>query len=116
MICFVLPCQLTNNRNDRPNGIKIKLDKLSLVSRRYRLQHIPGQLCAEDTEVDWRERVTIHYRVTPVDEESNACLLSECPFGQDTSTVSDCALSPAADFLCIEKASTRFEVRGYVDV
>lgn len=84
---------------------------MGLVSRRYRLQHIPGQLCDEDLEVDWRERLTVHYRVIPVDEVSNACLLSECPFGQDTSTVMECALSPNADYLCLEEASARFEVR-----
>ena len=88
----------------------MKLDKLSLVSRRYRLQQIPGQLSKEDIEVDWRERVTVHYRVVPVEEESNACLLSECTFGEDTATVSECALSPSADYLCLEKASAKFEV------
>ncbi|CAB9513824.1 trafficking protein particle complex [Seminavis robusta] len=105
----ILSLELTNHRNDRPNGIKVKLDKLSLLSRRYRLQQIPGQFANEDLEVDWRERVTAHYRVVPVGEESTACLLSECAFGADTATISESALSSDGDYLCLEKASAKFE-------
>ena len=108
------PPKLTNHRNDRPNGIGIKLDKLSLLSRRYRMERVEGQFDDSSQavlEVDWQERVTVHYRLVPIQQEGNVCLLSECPFSSAPSSASAGALSVSGDYLCLEKANAKFQVR-----
>ena len=73
-----------------------------------------GQLLSGDAtgvQVDWRERVTVHYRLIPMERESSTCLLSECSFAKDTTTLVEGALSPTStDYLCLEKACAEFEV------
>jgi len=61
-------------------------------------------------EVDWRERLTVHYRLISLEKEGNVCLLSECPFLEETTNLVEVAQSPAADYLCLEKACAKFEV------
>ena len=106
--------QLTNHRNDRPSGINVVLNKLSLFSRQYRMDRMTGQLLSGDgtagAQVDWRERVTVHYRLVPLERDRSTSLLSECSFAEDTTTLVEGALSPSTDYLCLEKACAEFEV------
>ena len=61
--------------------------------------------------VDWQERVTIHYRLVPVEKEGNICLLSDCPFSSDAASVKASALATTSgDYLCLEKANAKFQV------
>jgi hypothetical protein len=66
-----------------------------------------GQLALE---VDWRERVTVHYKLVPIEKEGNICLLSKCPFSNAESSVTPSALSSSGDYLCLEKTNARFQV------
>jgi hypothetical protein len=95
------------------------LDKLSLASRHYRLEALQGQFCTAEQVVDvlqigWQERMTVHYRVIPLDEESKTCLLSECSFSETAeSSTKECVASDSTDYLCLERACETFEVRCY---
>lgn len=105
---------MTNDRNDRPSDIKVMLDRVSLVSRRYRLECLPGQFvdkALSQQEVDWREHVTVHFRVVPIENQEDNCILSHCSFSDEPSATAACALSSLADHLCLEKANAKFEVR-----
>ena len=92
------------------------LDKLSLASRHYKLEALPGQfLTSEENgnvlQIGWQERVTIHYKVVPLDQESKICLLNECPFTENAQcSIKECVRSEATDFLCLERARETFEV------
>ena len=103
------------------------LEKLSLSSRSYRMERLTGQFAGNESstglttlELDWQEQVTVHYRITPLDRQGSSCLLSDCPFAEEKSTSGECILSSEADYLCLEKASERFEVSwrgvGFGDV
>jgi hypothetical protein len=62
-------------------------------------------------QIGWQERVTIHYKVVPLNDESKTCLLSECSFSEMAqSSTADCVLSEATDYLCLERARDSFEV------
>jgi hypothetical protein len=113
---FATFLQLTNNRTDRPTDLYVTLDKLSLASRHYRLEALPGQFSTDEQvgnvlQIGWQERMTIHYRVIPLDEESKTCLLSECPFTEKAACeTKECVASEATDYLCLERACETFEV------
>ena len=108
---------MANIRADRPTDLYLTLDKLALVSRHYRLEIIPGQLTTSDElgnvlQIGWQERVTVHFRVVPIDDQNPLCQLSECPFRQDApATSQDCIKTNMADFFCLERAFETFEVR-----
>lgn len=113
---LLLFLQLTNNRTDRPTDLYVTLDKLSLASRHYRLEALPGQFSTAEQvgnvlQIGWQERMTVHYRVIPLDEESNTCLLSECSFTEKAvCETKECVASEATDYLCLERACETFEV------
>lgn len=109
---------MTNNRTDRPTDLFIGLDNLSLASRHYRLEALPGQFSdaksggPSSLQLGWRERMTFHYRVVPLEEDSNTCLISEHAFAEKESpgsTVKHCAASADTDYLCLERAAENFE-------
>jgi len=110
---YVLTVEVSNHRNDRPSGVTINLEKLNLFSRQYRLERMPGQFLSGDgsarVAVDWRERVTLHYRLVPLERKTNACLLSECPFTEGAITSVEGSLSFSIDYLCLEKTCSKFE-------
>ena len=110
---------MTNNRTDRPTDLYVTLDKVALASRKYKLEVIPGQFITSDQigsviQIDWQERLTVHYRVLPLLEgESSFAELSVCPFKDDAvASRQKCASSTALDFVCLERAFETFEVRG----
>lgn len=84
-----------------------------MVSRCYRLERMPGQFTDNEKnglQIEWRERITVHYRLIPFEKEINSCLLSACSFAEEPPTIVECALTSAADYLCLEKAWYKFEV------
>jgi uncharacterized membrane protein YgcG len=111
----ILSVQLTNYRTDRPDKLQVILESLSLASRRYRLEPMPGQLSSKpmsDLQLDWRERLSVHYRVVALEEESRTCLLTECTLSgsdQDECKSKPCASSAALGFLALERAHEQFE-------
>ncbi|KAL3943892.1 MAG: hypothetical protein SGBAC_002050 [Bacillariaceae sp.] len=111
----ILSVELTNNRTDRPTDLFVTLDKLSVASRHYKLEALPGQFITSEEngnvlQIGWQERVTIHYKVIPLAEESKVCLLSECSFTEMAkSTTIEAVYSEATDYLCLENARDSFE-------
>lgn len=107
---------MINNRTDQPTNLMITLDKLILASRKYKLEVLPGQFetspeLGNVLQIGWQEKVTIHYRVIPSDEDSPVCLLSETSFVEDAKvSTSECVASDTADFLCLQNAFELFEV------
>lgn len=92
----------------------IGLDNLSLASRHYRLEALPGQFTdtTSTLQLGWRERMTFHYRVVPLEQESKTCLLSEHAFAEkEITTVKECCVTASADtdYLCLERAAENFE-------
>jgi len=112
----ILSVELTNKRTDRPTDLFVTLDKLSVASRHYKLEALPGQFITSEEngnvlQIGWQERVTIHYKVIPLEKESKVCLLSECSFTEMAkSTTIECIYSKATDYLCLERARESFEV------
>ena len=99
----------------------IFLETLSLASRRYRLEPVPFQfegspksnVSGEPWRLGLRERVTVHYRLIPVEEDNTVCLLSSCCFTNSETSSVDCVSSPALNFVCLERAHERFMVSHY---
>ena len=108
--------KLTNNRTDRPTDLYLTLDSLSMVSRHYQLEPLPGRFSTSAEfgnvlQIGWQERMTVHYRVIPHKQVSKVCLLSECPFTEKAyGTSKKCIDSDATDYLRLERASESFEV------
>lgn len=101
---------MTNFRNEAVN-----VESLNLVSREYRLENIAGQL--EEAQgglvLDLQERVTVHYRLVPVqDDVADRDVM--CSVG-DCSSSASCLIEPASakgeivDFLCLEGAHSKFQ-------
>jgi hypothetical protein len=65
-----------------------------------------------DLELDWRERLSVHYRVVALEEESKTCLLTECSLSgnnEEECQSKPCASSTALGFLALERAHEQFE-------
>ena len=119
---ILLSVELTNNRLDRPTDLYITLDRLTLTSRKYRLEVLPGQFSTSKEfgdvlqdvlQIGWQEQVTIFYKVVlPEDESRNKiCTVSECPFSEAGDiTTKQCASSSEANHLCLEDAFQSFQV------
>ena len=110
----VLSVEVTNYRSDQPEQLHLLVDQLTLASRSYKLQPLPGQIVASDGQVrlGWQERVTLHYRVLPLDEPSSTCLLSQSILstGSTNRTLSlQASSSSLLHFLCLERAHAQFE-------
>jgi len=112
----ILSVEFTNNRTDRPDKLDLVINKLSLASRCYRLEALPGQFGGKDgAKLGWQERITAHYRIT-AEEATDCCFLTECSFEDNdenaTGPVND-ALSPCSssllNFACLERAHDQFE-------
>ena len=107
---------MTNFRSDRPSELDITLDKLSVLSRHYRMELLDGQLGSVQGEASpfplgWQERVTLHYLVTPLDASSRGCSICESPFaGGGKVEVNDREASTIATYLCMERAQDEFQV------
>ena len=110
--------ELTNNRLDRPTDLYVTLDCLSLTSRRYRLEVLPGQFTkskefGDVLQIGWQEQVTVLYRVVLPEEESENknCVLSECPFTERGETATkECVSSADTNYLCLEDSFASFQV------
>lgn len=108
--------ELTNNRTDRPTDLYVTLDTISLVSRKYKLEIIPGQFVTSDqianvVQIGWQERLTVHYRALPLTKENTYAQLSECPFKEDAVTsVTPGATGTALAYMCLERACETFDV------
>ena len=113
---YVLSVEMTNYRSDRSSELDVTLDKLCILSRHYRMELLQGQLGDIKTEASpfrlgWQERVTLHYRVIPLDSPSAACMLSECQFAKGQVEVAECLAGPTTNYLCMEHAQHEFQVR-----
>jgi len=113
---YVLSVEMTNYRSDKSSELDVTLDKLCILSRHYRMELLEGQLGAFQAEatpfrLGWQERVTLHYRVIPLDEASAACMLSECQFAEGQVEVMESLAGPTTNYLCMEHAQHEFQVR-----
>jgi hypothetical protein len=106
----IVSVEIANHRSE-----EIFLDKLSVASREYRLEQIGGQVSSSDDVValDVHERVTLHYRLVPLNSSSspsssNACMMSECKMtgGVDRTSRQECVTSHEIDFLCLGKRTS----------
>jgi len=113
----ILSVEVTNYRSDRPDNLALLVNKITLASRSYKLEQLPGQINANEdgkpeVKLGWQERVTLHYRVVPLEEESPACLLSQSILS--AAATAETKMTPAAstlvlNFLCLERAHRHFE-------
>lgn len=102
---------MTNNRTDSPTNLLLNMEKVHLASRFYRLEVIPGQVSGPVVQLGWQERCTVHYRILPMDEKNELCLLSESEFSGSTEVVSTaCVNSESSNYLCLERAAKTFMV------
>lgn len=110
----ILSTEFTNNRTERPDKLELVVEKLSLASRCYRLESLPGQFSDRDgAKLGWQERITAHYRIVACEGQSSSssCRLSECTLSaaDEHTRISDAASSPLLNFLCLERAHQTFE-------
>lgn len=111
---YVLSVEMTNYRSDSSSELDVTLDKLCILSRHYRMELLDGQLVPTKStstpfRLGWQERVTLHYRVIPLDEASASCMLSECQFAEGQVVMAECLTGPTTNYLCIEHAQHEFQ-------
>jgi hypothetical protein len=109
----ILSVEMINCRTDRPDQLEIDLNELTLASRRYQLELLPGQISLSSPtafSLGWQERATFHYKLVCKDKQDPPLLLSRCAFTgsaeNDTTNGSD---SSVLAFLCLERAHDCFE-------
>ena len=112
---YVLSVEMTNYRSDKSTELDVTLDKLCILSRHYRMELLEGQLGQTQApstpfRLGWQERVTLHYRVIPLNEAAAACMLSECQFSEGQVEVMQCLTGPTTNYLCMERAQQEFQV------
>jgi len=113
----IISVEVTNLRTDRPDNLHLLAKKVMLASRAYKLEQLPGQVNDNDdgrpeVKLGWQERVTLHYRVVPLEEESSTCLLSQSNLTSSSSSKTSqtpAASSSVLNFLCLERAHRHFE-------
>lgn len=111
----ILSVELTNCRTDRPDQLELDLNELTLASRYYRLEPLPGQIMASSSSTSvtlgWQERATFHYKLVCEDEKDQPSLLSHCPFTgvEEVNEATRSSPSSLLAFLCLERAHDSFE-------
>jgi hypothetical protein len=112
----LLSVEMTNYRTDQSTEPSMHIDKLSILSRHYRIEPLEHQLAdtaseASVIQLGWQERVTMHYRVIPLEVESEACTVTECPLdGGSNTVVRAYTAAEAGGFLCLKHAHDEFQV------
>lgn len=110
----LLSLDITNGRLDRPDRPGVILNAVSLASRHYRLEPIPGQLRSPNDsatfELGWQERASIHYRLVAKSEKC-ATIVSECSLvpNQEVEKSVDNDSFSLLNFMCLERAHESFE-------
>ncbi|GKY94633.1 hypothetical protein MPSEU_000428800 [Mayamaea pseudoterrestris] len=75
---YTLSVEATNLRTDRPDCMRININKLSLASRCYSVESLGGHIAPIEMEssCDWQEKNALHVLVSPTRNET--VLISEC--------------------------------------
>jgi hypothetical protein len=107
----ILSVVVTNDRTDRPDKLELALDKVSLVSRSYVLEPVPGQFGATRAILGWQERATVYYRLVPHTNKSGNLWLNQCGFErtQDRPILKPASSASTLSFPCAENAFETFE-------
>jgi ER-Golgi trafficking TRAPP I complex 85 kDa subunit len=106
----ILSLEIANDRNDRPDHIGLLLDKVTLLSRSYSLEPLPGQFAGCHARLGWQERAAVHFRVVPIETSTEAIRLSHCVFENTQKAVPSLGPSTSAlAFACLDRAYEAFE-------
>lgn len=106
----ILSLEVANDRTDRPDHIGLTLDKVTLLSRSYVLEPLPGQFAGSQAILGWQERANVHFRILPLESSTEAIKLSHCRF-DDTQKAHPIHESSASTltFACLDRAYEAFE-------
>lgn len=113
---------MTNYRSDQQTKVELFLHNLCIASRYYRAIPIPGQirdtvdlpiLPSSAVQIGWQERITMHYRVIPLDNAEYTS--SNCPFEEEHNNNNN-NNKMDMDFLCLENAHEKFKVCVFVAI
>lgn len=117
---------MTNYRSDAQSKLDIILDKVCVASKRYSIKPMAGQTGKNDKkssrhtapsgisdcglQIGRQEQVTLHYLISPLDVNEAKCTYSHCLInGEGASERTSDSL--VTDFICLEHAHDRFQVR-----
>lgn len=112
-----LPYKMTNYRSDKQSDLDIFVNNISVASKLYKVKplvprdlnnDIQGEKSKIGHSIGWREQVTMHYLVSPVNSFTSKCTLSECSLGVGSTKPKD--ESRVTDFICLEYAHDKFKV------
>jgi len=112
----ILSVEMTNYRSDKQSDLDIFVNSISVASKLYKVKPLVPQNLSGSIEgtrskighsIGWREQVTMHYLISPVNSTPFKCNLSECSLG--TETVNHKNESRVTDFICLEYAHDKFK-------
>jgi hypothetical protein len=123
-----------NNRSDSDTQLEIYLNKVCIASRHFEIRKVPGQVDAHDLaqyflasvgssdsslslKIGWQERVTLHYRVVPIEADCSSVSFSTFSFSRDVEMALESQPltdhrygAQVTDFMCLERAHEVFTV------
>jgi hypothetical protein len=110
----VLSLEVSNLRNDKPDGLGLQVDSITLASRSYSIEPIlPSNEVGARREVylGWQDRLSLHYKITGPFEEDAPCHLNkdDLVVGENGLITRELASeSTKLDFLRLERAHGTF--------
>jgi hypothetical protein len=123
-----------NNRSDSDNRLEIYLNKICIANRNFEIRKLPGQVDISDLsqyllatvgsndsslslKIGWQERVTLHYRVIPIEVDTTSVSFSTFTFSRDDEMALESQPlidhrygAQVTDFMCLERAHEVFTV------
>ena len=123
-----------NNRSDNGSQVEIYLKNICIASRHFEIRKLPGQVDARDLsqylldgvgsndsslslKIGWQERLTLHYRVVPIEVDSSPVSFSTFSFSRDVEMALESQPlidyrygAQVTDFMCLERAHEIFTV------
>jgi hypothetical protein len=111
---------MTNYRSDKDTDLEIAVDKISIMSKNYRIKPLVAADSAQNLKrtisghaISWQEQAVMHFVISPLESITSYCTTTHCHLGEESdgeqyessSTVNNNSLS---GFICLENAHDRF--------
>lgn len=106
---------MTNYRSDKETDLEISIDKISVMSKTYRIKPLVGTAMSQNHKhsidghpISWQEQAVMHFIISPLESIGSHCTTTQCCLGASDEDKSSTMRSSVADFICLENAHDQF--------
>ncbi len=106
---------MTNYRSDKETDLEIAIDKISVISKKYRIKPLVASNLSQNNtdsigghQISWQEQAVMHFIISPLESIGSHCTTTECSLSTTKGGTYSDMRSSVADFICLEHAHDQF--------